>query len=73
MKKGKTVIEAGYIYVPYIPIMKIGIIYEPERFSLTKELKSPYSTKMVDNKYYSKIKLDENRNPKKRKQLSYCV
>ena len=67
MKKGKTFIEAGYIYVPYIPIMKIDIIYEPERFSLTKELKSRYSTKMVDNKYYSKIKLDENRNPKKRK------
>ena len=52
--RGRTFLEAGYIYAPYIPM-----ISEPTSvdngFTPSRSLESRYATKVVNNSYYGVI------------------
>jgi hypothetical protein len=56
--KGNTFLEAGYIYAPYIPLQLTQVIYDPNDFTPRKGILTRYSKKMVNNRFYGVIKID---------------
>jgi len=56
--KGNTFLEAGYIYAPYIPLQLTQTIYDPNDFTPRKGLMTRYGKKMVNNRFYGVIYLD---------------
>ena len=51
--KGSTILEAGYVYAPYVPLMETPEIIGG--FDLANEISTRYSKKMVDERYYKSI------------------
>ena len=56
--KGNTFLEAGYIYAPYIPLQLTQTIYDPNDFTPRKGLMTRYGKKMVNNRFYGVIYID---------------
>ena len=56
--KGNTFLEAGFVYAPYIPLQLTQTIYDPNDFSPRKGLMSRYGTKMINNRFYGVIIID---------------
>ena len=56
--KGNTFLEAGYIYAPYIPLQLTQTIYDPNDFTPRKGIMTRYSKKMVNNRFYAVIYID---------------
>ena len=56
--KGNTFLEAGFIYAPYIPLQLTQTIYDPNDFTPRKGLMTRYGKKMVNNRFYGVIYLD---------------
>lgn len=56
--KGNTFLEAGYIYAPYIPLQLTQTIYDPNDFTPRKGIMTRYAKKMVNNKFYGVIYID---------------
>jgi hypothetical protein len=56
--KGNTFLEAGYIYAPYIPLQLTATIYDPNDFTPRKGIMTRYGKKMVNNRFYGVIYLD---------------
>ena len=56
--KGNTFLEAGYIYAPYIPLQLTQTIYDPSDFTPRKGLMTRYGKKMVNNRFYGVIYMD---------------
>lgn len=56
--KGNTFLEAGYIYAPYIPIQLTQTITDPNDFTPRKGLMTRYAKKMVNNRFYAVIYID---------------
>ncbi len=56
--KGHTFLEAGYIYAPYIPLQLTQTIYDPNDFTPRKGLMTRYGKKMVNNRFYGVIYMD---------------
>lgn len=56
--KGNTFLEAGYIYAPYIPLQLTATIYDPNDFTPRKGIITRYGKKMVNNRFYGVIYLD---------------
>jgi hypothetical protein len=57
--KGKAFLEAGYIYAPYIPIMKTPILCENKLFQPTKRLMSRYAEKQINGSLYNNMKIND--------------
>jgi len=56
--KGNTFLEAGYIYAPYIPLQLTQTIYDPQDFTPRKGIMTRYAKKMVNNRFYGVIYID---------------
>ena len=56
--KGKSLLETGYIYAPYIPMQLTPTIYNPENFAPVKGIMTRYAKKCVNNRFYGAVKVD---------------
>ncbi len=56
--KGKSLLDTGYIYAPYIPMQLTPTIYNPENFAPVKGIMTRYAKKCVNNRFYGAIKID---------------
>jgi len=56
--KGNTFLEAGYVYAPYIPLQLTQTIYDPNDFTPRKGIMTRYAKKMINNRFYGVIILD---------------
>jgi len=56
--KGSTFLEAGYIYAPYIPLQLTQVITDPNDFTPRKGIMTRYAKKMVNNRFYGVILID---------------
>lgn len=56
--KGNTFLEAGYVYAPYIPLQLTQTIYDPNDFTPRKGIMTRYAKKMINNRFYGVIYLD---------------
>jgi len=53
--KGNTFLEAGYVYAPYIPLQLTATIYDPNDFTPRKGIITRFAKKMVNNKFYATV------------------
>lgn len=56
--KGKSLLDTGYIYAPYIPMQLTPTIYNPENFAPVKGIMTRYAKKCVNNRFYGALKID---------------
>ena len=58
--KGKSLLDTGYIYAPYIPMQLTPTIYNPENFAPVKGIMTRYAKKCVNNRFYGCVLLYVN-------------
>ena len=56
--KGKSLLDTGYIYAPYIPMQLTPTIYNPENFAPVKGIMTRNAKKCVNNRFYGAVKVD---------------
>ncbi len=56
--KGKSLLDTGYIYAPYVPLQLTPTLQNPFNFAPTKGIMTRYAKKMVNNRFYGNIKVD---------------
>lgn len=56
--KGKSLLDTGYIYAPYVPMQLTPTMYNPFNFAPVKGICTRYAKKCVNNKFYGAIKVD---------------
>lgn len=56
--KGKSLLDTGYIYAPYVPMQLTATMYNPFNFAPVKGIMTRYAKKMVNNRYYGALKID---------------
>lgn len=56
--KGKSLLDTGYIYAPYVPMQLTPTMYNPMNFAPIKGIMTRYAKKMVNNRYYGHIRVD---------------
>jgi hypothetical protein len=47
--KGKTALDAGYIYAPYIPLLSTPTVYDPNSFTPNKGVMTRYGKKLLED------------------------
>jgi len=50
--KGKTFLDSGYFYCPYVPVKTTPIIYDPDTLQPRRGMITRYGSKMVDGGEY---------------------
>jgi hypothetical protein len=53
--KGKSLLDAGYIYAPYVPLQLTPTMYNPFNMTPIKGIMTRYAKKMVNNRYFGLI------------------
>ncbi len=53
--KGRTFLDAGYVYAPYVPLQVTLTLFDPNDFSAKKGMRTRYATKLINNKFYGKV------------------
>jgi hypothetical protein len=53
--KGKSLLDAGYIYAPYVPLQLTPTMYNPFNMTPIKGIMTRYAKKMVNNRYFATI------------------
>lgn len=56
--KGKSLLDTGYIYAPYVPMQLTPTMYNPFNFAPVKGIMTRYAKKMVNNRYYGHVRVD---------------
>lgn len=56
--KGKSLLDTGYIYAPYIPMQLTPVVINPENFAPVKGIMTRYAKKCVNNRFYGGLKID---------------
>ena len=56
--KGKSLLDTGYIYAPYIPMQLTPTMYNPFNFAPIKGIITRYAKKLVNNKFYGAVRVD---------------
>ncbi len=56
--KGKSFLETGYVYCPYVPLALTPVIINPFDFTQIRGIMTRYAKKMVQNRYYGRIKVE---------------
>ena len=54
--KGKSLLDTGYIYAPYVPMQLTPTMYNPFNFAPVKGIMTRYAKKMVNNRFYGGVK-----------------
>ncbi len=53
--KGKSLLDAGYIYAPYVPLQLTPTMFNPFTMTPIKGIMTRYAKKMVNNRYFGTI------------------
>ena len=53
--KGKSLLDAGYIYAPYVPLQLTPTMYNPFTMTPIKGIMTRYAKKMVNNRYFGVV------------------
>jgi len=53
--KGKSLLDAGYVYAPYVPLQLTPTMYNPFNMTPIKGIMTRYAKKMVNNRYFAVI------------------
>jgi hypothetical protein len=53
--KGKSLLDAGYIYAPYVPLQLTPTMFNPFNMTPIKGIMTRYAKKMVNNRYFATI------------------
>ena len=56
--KGKSLLDTGYIYAPYVPMQLTPTMYNPFNFAPIKGIVTRYAKKAVCNKYFGAVRVD---------------
>ena len=56
--KGNSILEAGYIYAPYVPMQLTPTMFNPFDFKPIKGIMSRYAKKLINNRFYGKVYCD---------------
>jgi hypothetical protein len=56
--KGKSLLDTGYIYAPYVPLQLTPTMYNPFNFAPVKGIMTRYAKKVVNNRFYGAIRVD---------------
>lgn len=56
--KGKSLLDTGYIYAPYVPLQLTPTMYNPFNFAPVKGIMTRYAKKVVNNRFYGHMRLD---------------
>ena len=56
--KGKSLLDTGYIYAPYIPMQLTPVVINPENFAPVKGIMTRYAKKCVNNRFYGSVIVD---------------
>lgn len=56
--KGKSLLDTGYIYAPYVPLQLTPTMYNPFNFAPVKGIMTRYAKKTVNNRFYGHIRTD---------------
>lgn len=56
--KGKSLLDTGYIYAPYVPMALTPVMYNPFNFAPVKGIMTRYAKRCVNNRYYGHIRVD---------------
>jgi len=56
--KGKSMLDTGYIYAPYVPLQLTPTIYNQFNFAPVKGIMTRYAKKVVNNKFYGQVRVD---------------
>ena len=56
--KGKSLLDTGYVYAPYIPMQLTPTVINPENFAPVKGIMTRYAKKCVNNKFYGAVRVD---------------
>lgn len=56
--KGKSLLDTGYIYAPYVPLQLTPTMYNPFNFAPVKGIMTRYAKKTVNNRFYGHIRVD---------------
>lgn len=55
---GKSLLDTGYVYAPYVPMQLTPTMYNPNNFAPVKGIMTRYAKKVVNNRYYGHIRVD---------------
>ena len=56
--KGDGIFHAGYIYAPYVPLMLVPRMVNPNNYSTILGCMTRYAKKMVNNRFFGKVIVD---------------
>lgn len=56
--KGKSLLDTGYIYAPYVPMQLTPTMYNPNNFAPIKGIMTRFAKKVVNNKFYGAVRVD---------------
>jgi len=56
--KGKSLLDTGYIYAPYVPLQLTPTMYNPFNFAPVKGIMTRYAKKVVNNRFYAHVRVD---------------
>ena len=56
--KGKSLLDTGYMYAPYVTVALTPTMYNPENFAPVKGIMTRYAKKCVNNRYFGHIRVD---------------
>lgn len=56
--KGKSLLDTGYIYAPYVPMQLTPTLYNPHNFAPVKCIMTRYAKKVVNNRFYGAVVVD---------------
>ena len=56
--KGKSLLDTGYIYAPYVPMQLTPTMYNPMNFAPIKGIMTRFAKKVVNNRFYGHILVD---------------
>lgn len=56
--KGRSLLDTGYIYAPYIPMQLTPLVVNPANMAPVKMIMTRYAKKVVNNRYYGAVVVD---------------
>lgn len=56
--KGKSLLDTGYVYAPYVPMQLTPTMTNPFNFAPVKGIMTRYAKKVVNNRYFGAIQVD---------------
>ena len=56
--KGKSLLDTGYVYAPYVPMQLTPTMYNPFNFAPIKGIMTRYAQKVVNNRYFGHVRVD---------------